>query len=155
MKTNRALVLILIVSAALNLAFVASRIYSRIVLGRPATPAAFEFQTGFRIDPAQKEKVEAILRRFKIDSILFKEDIIGKRIEILEELGNSGYDVNQVREKTGELNQLEARLNDRFIDTLLEISDALALKQRLRLLYQLSTNWYFFEHHPEKGGQYE
>jgi hypothetical protein len=153
MKTNRALILFLIVSAALNLAFVASRIYSKIAPGRPAPPAEFEFQTGFRIDPALKEKVEAILRRFKIDSILFKEDIIDKRIEILEELGNSGYDVNQVREKTGELNQLEARLNDRFIDTLLEISDALALKQRLRLLYQLSTNWYFFEHHPEKGDQ--
>ena len=77
------------------------------------------------------------------------------RDEILEELGNPGYDVNQVREKSSELNQIEARLNDRFIDTLLEISDALALKQRLRLLYQLSTNWYFFDHHPEKGGQYE
>ena len=155
MKKNRVLILMLIVSTALNLAFIASRIYSRIVPARPPAPPAFEFQTGFRIDPAQKEKVEAIIRRFKIDSIMFKEDIVGKRIEILEEFGNPGYDVDQIREKTGELNQIEARLNDRFIDTLLEISDSLALKQRLRLLYQLSTNWYFFDHRPEKGGQDE
>jgi uncharacterized membrane protein len=155
MKKNRVLVLILIVSMALNLAFIASRLYSKIVNARPPAPPAFEFRTGFRIDPAQKKRVEEIIRRFKIDSIMFKEDIVGKRIEILEELGNPGYDVNQIREKTGELNQIESQLNDRFIDTLLEISDALAIKQRLRLLYQLSTNWYFFDHRPEKGGQHE
>ena len=155
MKKNRALVLILILSAALNLAFIASRIYSKFVPLRPPAPPAFEFQTGFRIDPAQKEKVDELLRKFKIDSIAFKEDIVGKRIEILEELGNPGYDVNRVREKTGELNQIEARLNDRFINVLLEINDALTPGERLELLYQLSTNWYFVNHKPEKGGQHE
>lgn len=155
MKKNRVLALILIVSMALNLAFIASRIYSKIVSARPPAPSAFEFRTGFRIDPPQKKRVEEIIRRFKIDSIMFREDIVGKRIEILEELGNPGYDVNQIREKTGELNQIESQLNDRFIDTLVEISDALTIKQRLRLLYQLSTNWYFFDHSPEKGGQHE
>ena len=155
MTRNRLLVLFLIASAALNLALIASRFYSKIVPARPPVPPSVEFQPGFRIDPAQKERVDTILRKFKIDSIAFKEDIVAKRIEILEELGNPGYDVNQVREKTSELNQIEARLNDRFIDVLLEINDALSTGQRLELLYQLSTNWYFINPKTEKGGQHE
>lgn len=97
MTRNRLLVLFLIASAALNLALIASRLYSKIVPARPPVPPSVEFQPGFRIDPAQKERVDTILRKFKIDSIAFKEDIVAKRIEILEELGNPGYDVNQVR----------------------------------------------------------
>lgn len=155
MTRSRVLVLLLIISAALNLALIASRIYSGIIPARAPVPPAVEFQPGFRIDPAQKERVDTVLRKFKIDSIAFKEDIVAKRIEILEELGNPGYDVNQVREKTAELNQIEASLNDRFIETLLEINDTLTPRQRLELLYQLSTNWYFLNHNPEKGGQHE
>lgn len=155
MSRNRVLVLLLVVSAALNLAFIASRVYSRSAPARTSVPPDVEFQTALRIDPAQKQGVDALLRKFKIDSIAFKEDIVAKRIELLEELGDPGYDVNRIREKTAELNQTEAGLNDRFIDVLLEIIDILTPGQRLELLYQLSTNWYFVNHNAEKGGQHE
>ena len=96
-----------------------------------------------------------IVRKFKINSILFKEDILDKRVEIVEELGSPQCDRDKIAAKTEELNALENRLNRDFIAALLRINDVLEPEQRLNMIYHLSRNWFFFDRGPLKGGPHE
>ena len=153
MGKNKILAWVLTVSLALNLAFAAAFVYRKLRHHRP--PARAEFQSDFGLDAGQDAKVREIVRKFKINSILFKEDILDKRVEIVEELGNPLGDPEKIARKTEELNQLENQLNRDFIAALLKINDVLEPEQRLNMIYGLSRNWFFFDHRPEKGGPHE
>jgi len=95
------------------------------------------------------------VRKFRIDSLLAKEEIRDKRVEIIEELGNPDCDPDTVQSLTGELNQLENRLNSDFVAALLKINEILEPGQRLSLLYRLSRNWFFLTPFHGKGGPNE
>ncbi len=153
MGRNKILAWVLTVSLALNLAFAAAAVYRKIRHHRP--PPLLEFKSDFGLNAGQDAKVREIVRKFKINSILFKEDILDKRVEIVEELGNPLGDPEKIAAKTEELNQLENQLNRDFIATLQEINDVLEPEQRLNMIYGLSRNWFFFDHRPEKGGPHE
>jgi hypothetical protein len=153
MNRNKAFTLLLTVSLALNLAFLAGFVYKKIRHHRPAPLTDFKSDFGLKAD--QEARVLDIVRQFKINSILFKEDILDKRVEIVEELGNPLCDAARIAAKTEELNKLENRLNRDFIAALLKINDILEPSQRLNMIYGLSRNWFFFNHHPEKGGPHE
>ena len=109
-----------------------------------------EFRSDFGLTAGQDAKVREIVRKFKINSILFKEDILDKRVEIVEELGNPLCDPQKIAAKTEELNKLENQLNRDFIAALLKINDVLEPEQRLNMIYGLSRNWFFFDHAPRK-----
>jgi Spy/CpxP family protein refolding chaperone len=153
MGKNKVFTLLLTISLALNLAFLASFAYKKLYhrLPSPAT----EFKSDFGLAPAQDAKVREFVRKFKINSLMFKEDILDKRVEIIEELGNPLCDKGKISKQTEELNQLENQLNRDFIAALLKINEVLAPEQRLNMVYSLSRNWFFFNRGPEKGGPHE
>ncbi|MFH2108336.1 MAG: periplasmic heavy metal sensor [Chrysiogenia bacterium] len=153
MNKSKVLTLLFTVSLALNLAFLAAYTFKNIARHRPVPPS--ELKSDFGLKAEQETKIREIVRKFKINSILFKEDILDKRVEIVEELGNPLYDAEKIARKTEELNQLENQLNRDFIAALLKINDILESDQRLSMLYNLSRNWFFFHHRPEKGGPHE
>lgn len=153
MNKGRITTLLLIVSLALNLAFLAGFAYKRLQRRAPALPP--EFRGDLDLAAGQDARVREIVRKFKIQSILFKEDILEKRVEIIEELGGPLADPGTIAAKTEELNKLENQLNRDFIAALLEINDVLKPEQRLNMIYQLSRNWFFFRRGPEKGGPHE
>ena len=132
----------------MNLAFAAAFVYRKIRHHRPAP--LLEFKSDFGLNAGQDAKVREIVRKFKINSILFKEDILDKRVEIVEELGNPLGDPEKIASKTEELNQLENQLNRDFIAALLKINDVLEPEQRLNMIYGLSRNWFFFDPSPRK-----
>lgn len=154
MNRNKVITLLLTVSLALNLAFLAAFVYRKAVRRHhPAPPVDFRSDFGLKAD--QEARVREIVRKFKINSIMFKEDILDKRVEIVEELGNPLGDAAKIAAKTEELNKLENQLNRDFIAALLKINDILEPSQRLNMIYGLSRNWFFFNHRPEKGGPHE
>jgi Spy/CpxP family protein refolding chaperone len=153
MGRSKIIGLLLTASLALNLAFLAAFAYREIRHHRPAPPIEFRGDFGLKTD--QQAKVRDIVRKFKINSILFKEDILDKRVAIVEELGTPLCDPEKIARMTEELNQLENQLNRDFIAALLKINDLLEPEQRLNMIYGLSRNWFFFDHRPEKGGPHE
>lgn len=153
MKKSKILTLLFTVSLALNLAFLAAFVYKKARQHRPAPPP--DFKSDFGLKAAQEKLVREIVRKFKINSILFKEDILDKRVEIVEELGNPLGDTEKINKMTEELNRLENQLNRDFIAALLKINDILEPDQRMNMIYSLSRNWFFFDHGREKGGPNE
>jgi Spy/CpxP family protein refolding chaperone len=153
MNKGRIATLLLLVSLALNLAFLAGFAYKRLQRRAPAPPP--EYRSDLNLAAGQDARVREIVRKFKINSILFKEDILEKRVEIIEELGSPLGDPQTIAAKTEELNKLENQLNRDFIAALLKINDVLEPEQRLNMIYHLSRNWFFFKRGPEKGGPHE
>ncbi len=153
MNKGKITTLLLVVSLALNLAALAAFAYHRLQPRRLPPPP--EFKSDFGLDSGQDARVREIVRKFKINSILYKEDILDKRVEIAEELGSATGDREMIAKKTEELNGLENQLNRDFISALLAISDTLKPEQRLNMIYRLSRNWFFFDRQREKGGPHE
>ena len=155
MNNKKWIAFLLTVSLALNLAFLAALVYKRTLHKKSVPRPLMEMKNDFRLSAEQEKQVGEIIHKFKINSLLSKEDIRDKRVEIIEELGNPACDSQKVTSLTGELNNLENQLNRDFIATLLKINEILEPGQRLNLLYRLSRNWFFFNREPEKGGPHE
>jgi hypothetical protein len=155
MKNNKFVIFLLAVSLALNLAFLAALVYKRALHKKGASKPPLEMKNDFLLSAGQEKQVREIIHRFKINSLLAKEDIRDKRVEIIEELGNPACAPKIVNNLTGELSQLENRLNRDFIAALLKINEILEPSQRLNLLYQLSRNWFFLTPYREQGGPNE
>ena len=153
MSKSKITALLLTVSLALNLAFLAAFLYKKIRHRPPMPPP--ELKSDLGLSAAQDAKVREIVRKFKINSILYKEDILDKRVQIIEELGSPLGDRDKITQGTEELNQLENQLNRDFIAALLKISDVLEPEQRLNMVYSLSRNWFFFGRGHEQGGPHE
>ena len=153
MNRGKITTLLLVVSLALNLAVAAAFAYNRLRPRRLPPPPRFE--NDFGLAAGHDARVREIVRKFKISSILYKEDILDKRVQIVEELGSPQCDRDTIAAKTEELNALENRLNRDFIAALLQISDVLEPPQRLNLIYHLSRHWFFFDRDREKGGTHE
>jgi Spy/CpxP family protein refolding chaperone len=155
MKNSKFLTFLLAISLALNLAFFAALAYKMALHKKSAAGPPLEIKNDFRLAAGQEKQMREIIHKFKINSLLSKEDIRDKRVEIIEELGNPACDPQKVNDLTAELNQLENQLNRDFIAALLKINIILEPSQRLNLLYRLSRNWFFFNREPEKGGPHE
>ncbi len=151
MKISKPLAFVLAVSLALNLAFLTALVYKKVQYRKITRKPPLEMKNDFSLSASQEKRVREIIHQFKIESLLAKEDIRDKRVEIIEELGNPACDPKSVNSLTGELNQLENQLNSDFIATLLKINDILEPSQRLNLLYRLSRHWFFLTPYREKG----
>lgn len=153
MKRADAVPLLLAVSLALNLAFLSFHVVQRFRRPRPTPPPEFRSDFGLRAD--QDARVREIVRSFKLASIQYKEDILDKRVAIIEELGGPSPDRERIAARTGELNDLEAQLNRDFIAALLRVADVLDPKQRLDMIYRLSRGWFFLGRGTKQGGPNE
>ena len=155
MKNSRRMTFLLVVSLALNLAFLAALVYKRSLRNKNVPMPPLEMKNDFNLSAGQEKQVREIIHKFKINSLLAKEDIRDKRVEIIEELGNPACDPQKVNSQNEELNGLENQLNRDFIAALLKINEMLEPDQRLNLLYSLSRNWFFLTPTGKKGGPHE
>jgi Spy/CpxP family protein refolding chaperone len=155
MKNSKLITFLLAISLALNLAFLAALVYKRAFHKKDGNRPPLEMKNDFHLSPGQEKQVGEIIHKFKIDSLLSKEEIRDKRVEIIEELGNPACDPQKVKSQNEELNQLENKLNRDFIAALLKINDVLEPSQRLNMLYRLSRSWFFLTPPREKGGPHE
>lgn len=156
MNRQRWLLAVLIFSLGVNAALITMMLRPP----RPATPSAdhpprYAFESPFPTNPEQRQKIETILKKFRLDTLAIKEEIFVQRVEILEQLGSPEPDPAKVKEYLEAMNRFEAQLNGRFIDALSEITDLLDSGQRMELLSRMSRNWYFLTRFPDKGGQHE
>ena len=140
---NKWLKLILAASLALNLAVVSTYIYKHAAAKPSQVKKAAKFDTRLNLQKKQKEELDAIIKKFRISKLKFKQDILEKRMDIIDELGAHDFDLEKIKTKIDELNKLENRLNLDFVDTLVRITNTLDSKQRLNFLYRLSENWFF------------
>jgi len=155
MKNSKFLTFLLAISLALNLAFLAALVYKRALHKKDGIRPPLEMKNDFLLAAGQEKQVREIIHKFKINSLLAKEDTRDKRVEIIEEMGNPACDPQKVNNLTDELNQLENQLNRDFIAALLKINVILEPSQRLNLLYRLSRNWFFLTPAREKGEAHE
>ena len=85
---------------------------------------------------------------FQINLLKFKQDILEKRMDLIEELGDPEFEIENINAKVGQLNELENNLNQAFIETLIQINGTYDSKQWLNLLSKLSENWFFIKDNP-------
>ena len=142
---NKWIKIILIASITFNIAFISNVIYKRVCLKDEKIVEDLKFKTKIEINNDQKKKLNFIMKNFRINLVQSKNDILEKRIDIIEQLSDPEYDLYILKSKTNELNEVENQLNLTFVETLIEISDVLNSKQRLNFLLNLSENWFFIK----------
>jgi Spy/CpxP family protein refolding chaperone len=142
---NKWIKIILVASLTFNIAFISKAIYNRAFLKDKTSAEDLTLKTRIALNNDQKEKLSLIMKRFRINLVKSKKDVLEKRIDIIEQLSDPEYDLDILRSKTNELSEIENQLNLTFVETLVEISDVLNSKQRLNFLLNLSENWFFIK----------
>jgi uncharacterized membrane protein len=151
MKHPKLWKIVLAASLAFNIAFVASAVHRTLkwrkhMSERHQMPAA-----DLALEKEQKEELEAIIRNFRIELLQFKQDIIAKRMEIVEGLGDPDLDIEGLTTRTNELNELENQLNLAFVNTIMEVNTVLDPKQRIDFLLKLSRRWFFMDYRKKES----
>ena len=135
--------LVLTASLALNLAFAAPYIYNKFLVKDAEPVKEIKLKTTLNLREEQKEQLDTIIKKFKLSLMRYKQEILEKRIDIIDELGDPEFDPETITDCTNELNKLENELNLVFVETLVQINALLEPGQRLNFLYKLSKNWFF------------
>jgi Spy/CpxP family protein refolding chaperone len=149
---NKWLKIILAASLALNLAFISTTLY-RVITDHARQDISKKkryAKTGFNLRQDQKEKIKKIVKQFRVNLLEYKQDILDKRIAIIEAMSGTETNLPDIEEKTNQLNHLENRLNMLFVEALIQINSLLEPEQRLKLLYKLSQNWFFIHKPPRR-----
>lgn len=154
---NKWIKIILAASLALNLAFVSTAVYREIPgqtgnkKNKPNRDISLD--ADFNFSRHQEEKIKKIIKAFRMNLLEYKRDILDKRIAIIEALGETEFNLEDIENKTGELSRLENQLNLVFVQALMQINALLEPEQRLKFLYKLSRNWFFIERrHKREAG---
>ncbi|MCK4836054.1 MAG: periplasmic heavy metal sensor [Candidatus Aminicenantes bacterium] len=145
---NRWLKIVLVASLALNLAFISAVVFKRHLGRNTSVPEDINLQPGLNLQLDQKQKLDTIINKFRLQLVQYKQEILEKRIEIIEELSDPECDFDQLSIKTQALNQFEKLMNTSFVETLIEINNLLDARQRLSFLLSLSKNWFFIHESP-------
>ncbi len=139
---NKWVKIILVASLAFNLAFVSTAVYRKFFAPRKITGKLI-CKEDFKLKEEQKEQIRRIIKKFRISLSDYKQDILDKRISIIEAMSDTEFNLEDIEKKTEELNERENQLNLLFVDTLIRINAILEPEQRLNFLYKLSQNWFF------------
>lgn len=144
---NKWVKLVLAASLALNLAFAGPTIYNKVFGNgkQEKSTKEIKLKTGLNLREEQKEQLDKIIKAFKLNLLEYKQDILEKRIAIIDELGDPEFDPETITARTNELNELGNELNLLFVDTLVQINALLEPKQRLEFLVRVSKNWFFID----------
>jgi Spy/CpxP family protein refolding chaperone len=137
--------IVLAASLALNLAFTAPYIYNKFLRKSPEPPESKHARSDLDLRQEQKDQLRAIFKDFKVHMMEFKQDILAKRIDIIDELGDPDFEPQTITTLTTQLNKLENQLNLLFVDSLIRINALLDPDQRLRFLYRVSKDWFFLD----------
>ena len=140
---NKGLKILLVASIALNLAFLSGFVIKKFLNRTTEPQSEIEAGINLNIHQNQRERLDNIINRFRLQMIKSKQNILEKRIEIIEELSDPEVDFGLLKTKTQELNEYENQMNTAFVETLININNLLDEKQRLSFLLKLSQNWFF------------
>ncbi len=142
---NKWLKILLAASLAFNLAFVSTAVYRQFSTPKTTITPGVEptVKEDLNLLEGQKEKIKEIIKKFKINLLKYKQDVLDQRIAIIEAMGDTEFNVEDIEKKTGELNKSENELNMLFVDTLIQVTALLEPEQRLDFLYKLSQDWFF------------
>ena len=135
--------IIFIASLAFNLAFISAGIYRTINSGKIEKSKESAFAGRYGLSEKQNISLEKIVKNFRIKLTENKSDVLEKRIDIIELLGDPEFMAETLEEELLRLNDIEAELNNAFVSTLLEISTVLDQGQWIKFLYNLSKGWFF------------
>ena len=142
---NKGLKILLVASIALNLAFLSGFVIKKFLNRKTEPQSEIEAGINLNIHQNQRERLDNIINRFRLQIIKSKQNILEKRIEIIEELSDPEVDFGLLKTKTQELNKYENQMNTTFVETLININNLLDEKQRLSFLLKLSQNWFFMK----------
>jgi hypothetical protein len=142
---NKILKILLVASIALNLAFLSGYGIKKLKNQEKEPQSEIEAGVNLNIQQNQKKMLDNIINQFRLKMIKSKQNIVEKRIEIIEELSDPEVDFGLLKTKTQELNQYENQMNNTFVETLININNLLDERQRLSFLFKLSQNWFFME----------
>ena len=84
--------LFLVISLAVNLTIAAPYLYRKLISKEGKPSRLMEISSGLDLKDEQKEKIDAIVKEFKLNLMQFKQDILEKRIDIIDELGDPEFD---------------------------------------------------------------
>lgn len=153
MKHPRLWKIVLAASLAFNVAFIASSVYRTVKWKQHMAEHHQLPSTDLELEPQQRKDLEAIIRDFRIELLQFKQDIIAKRMEIVDGLGDPDLDIDSLTSRTKELNELENQLNLAFVDTIMQVNTVLDPKQRIDFLLKLSRRWFFMDYEKKERAQ--
>lgn len=134
---------ILAASLALNLAFVSAGIYRIAKSDKKVETPGSAPATRYELSEDQQKKLDEVVKNFRVRLSDNKSEVLEKRIDIVELLGDPDFKTETLEEKLLELNNIEGELNYEFVSTLMEISLVLDHGQWLTFLYNLSKGWFF------------
>ncbi len=142
---NKGLKILLVASIALNLAFFSGLGIKKFLNRDKKQETVLNFRIDLDIHQNQKKHLDTIIKQFRLQLIKSKQNILEKRIEIIEELSDPEVDFGILKTKTQDLNKYENQMNNIFVEALININNLLDEKQRLSFLLKLSQNWFFME----------
>ena len=146
---NKWVKIIFAASLAFNLAFVSTAVYRKFT-APGENHGKFICKEDIKLDGEQKEKIKRIIKQFRISLLEYKQDILDKRIAIIEAMSDTEFNLDDIEKKTRELNERENQFNLLFVDTLIQINALLEPGQRLNFLYQLGQDWFFIDNKDKK-----
>ena len=152
---NKWLKVILIASLAFNIAFVVKLFEKKP--RRRGTYRNEQLLDKIELSKDQRDQLDQVFKDFKINLLEFRQAILEKRVDIIEELGNPDINGETLRQQINELNEFENQTNFAFVRVLLHISNILNDTQRIDFLHQLGQRWYYFVGRPrgKQGGKRE
>ena len=143
------LILFLIASLAINAVFfikmssrtdvVHNKTEKREAINRPIIKGIPD------LSETQRSEMRKIIKEFKITLSEYKNQILAKRIDIIDELSNPDFNIEDLKKSTEELNKNENELNLYFVESLGKISSIMNPEQRMKLLIKFSRHWFFLK----------
>jgi uncharacterized membrane protein len=151
MKINF-LVILLIASIALNVVFVVKNKSNADYKVQKAQKSTINHSNDEllikdmpNLSIKQKEDLKKIIKEFKIKLSEYKNKILAKRIDIIDELANPDFNIDALKKDTEALNEIENGLNLYFVESLGKISMIMNSEQRIKLLLKFSKYWFFLK----------
>jgi len=135
--------IVLIASLAFNLAFIGMGIFRVIKTDKTDKQQGSSFAGQYELSEDQSAKLDEIVRNFRVKLSENKSDVLEKRIDIIELLGDPEFKTETLEEKLKELNEIENELNEEFISTVMEVGAVLDQGQWVKFLYNISRGWFF------------
>ncbi len=147
MKTN-ILAILLIASIAINIVYIIKSssieekkqaIKQNLIIKKPV------IKDIPNLSNIQKKQLRKIIKEFKITLSDYKNQILAKRIDIIDELSNPDFSLEELKKATTELNKSENELNFYFVESLGKINRVMNPEQRMKLLIKFSRYWFFLK----------
>ena len=151
---NRLKKTLIIISVTLNLLLV-SFLVIRVLIPtlqhskRLVRPSLFS-DKNLNLNPEQKIEIEELLKEFSVNLVSIKQEMINKRMGIIDELSSPEPNLDLISSYVEESNKLESDLNLGFVEVLINVSNILGPGQNIDFLLKISRRWLHFGRIPNK-----